>query len=449
MPNSQSELQKSNSKKTNKFPFNPGRCPIFYGWIILIASAVGTIASLPGQTFGVSAFTEPLLNALPVNRTPLSLAYTIGTIGSALMLTWGGKMYDRLGARVTGVIAAASLGLTLVYLSKIDLISAGIANFIKIDETHAWTAFAMLALGFMMLRFWGQGILTMVSRNMLMKWFDHRRGLANGIIGLIIPVVFSMTPLLFDQLVEGVGWSQSWIYMAFAMIGVAIFIASFFRDNPEDCGMLPDGGLKARPGDPQHDPPREYTLPEARRTMAFWVYTLTIAMHALYITAFSFHVVSIFNDAGIDKAKAMAIFIPSSVITVAIAFVAGWLSDHLPLKYFLFILMLGMGTSMTGILMLDQSLGYYMAIAGNGIAGGTFGLLMSVTWPRFYGRKHLGAISGFHMTWVVAFSAIGPTLFGLGFAWRHTYQAPTAICITALAILFILAVKMREPDMNT
>ena len=49
--------------------------------------------------------------------------------------------------------------------------------------------------------------------------------------------------------------------------------------------------------------------------------------------------VSIFGTADIDESRAFAVFIPASLITVIIAFIADWISDHIYLKKLLYILM--------------------------------------------------------------------------------------------------------------
>jgi OFA family oxalate/formate antiporter-like MFS transporter len=82
-------------KQLPNIPFAPDRIPVFYGWIILAVGTIGIIMSLPGQTIGVSIFTESLLRDLEINRNSLSLAYLIGTVGSGLLITRAGKMYDR------------------------------------------------------------------------------------------------------------------------------------------------------------------------------------------------------------------------------------------------------------------------------------------------------------------------------------------------------------------
>ena len=107
-------------KKHPNIPFAPSRIPIFYGWIILAAGTIGMLMSIPGQTMGVSVFTENLLDDLEINRNNLSLAYLIGTVGSGLLITRAGKLYDRYGARLMAFIAAGMLGLMLLYLTRVD-----------------------------------------------------------------------------------------------------------------------------------------------------------------------------------------------------------------------------------------------------------------------------------------------------------------------------------------
>ncbi|HCE06906.1 MAG TPA: hypothetical protein DEQ62_11315, partial [Verrucomicrobiales bacterium] len=42
-------------------PFAPSACPFFYGWVIVFAATIGTIASIPGQTMGFTVFTDVLM----------------------------------------------------------------------------------------------------------------------------------------------------------------------------------------------------------------------------------------------------------------------------------------------------------------------------------------------------------------------------------------------------
>ena len=85
-------------------PFTPARAPFFYGWAIVAAATIGVLASIPGQTMGVSVFTDPLLAATGLTRIQLSSAYLIGTLGSSALLPWGGSLLDRYGCRVIAIM---------------------------------------------------------------------------------------------------------------------------------------------------------------------------------------------------------------------------------------------------------------------------------------------------------------------------------------------------------
>lgn len=103
-------------------PFSPRRLPFFYGWVIVGVGTLGVLASIPGQTMGVSVFTDALIDATGLTRLQVANAYLAGTLLSGLTLPFGGARLDRLGARATAALAALALGATLLYLSHVDAI---------------------------------------------------------------------------------------------------------------------------------------------------------------------------------------------------------------------------------------------------------------------------------------------------------------------------------------
>ncbi|MEO0374351.1 MAG: hypothetical protein AAF329_06895, partial [Cyanobacteria bacterium P01_A01_bin.17] len=157
------------------YPFQPQRWPFFYGWVIVAVTTIGILMSIPGQTMGVSVFTDHLLEATGLSRLALSNAYLVGTLTSGLLLPFGGILLDRLGARLMVVLSSVWLALTLVYLSGCDRISLFLSTYTSIPAST--TALILLTLGFVSLRFSGQGMLTLTSRKTLGKWFDRKRGL--------------------------------------------------------------------------------------------------------------------------------------------------------------------------------------------------------------------------------------------------------------------------------
>ena len=435
-------------KKHCNIPFDPKKIPIFYGWIILVAGMIGILMSIPGQTMGVSVFTENLIKDLEINRNNLSLAYLFGTLVSGLMITRAGKLYDRYGARVMTFVAGGMLGLMLLYLTRVDTFVNYLYKWNSISPVV--TTFLLLILGFWGIRFFGQGLLTMVSRNMVMKWFNRRRGLANGFLGISSALGFSVAPKILSQFIERMEWKGTWVMLATVIgLGFAVFVLVFYRDNPEDCGCIADGkrDLGKRNKRPPSLPDRDFSLAEARKTRAFWAFTLAMTLSSLYISGLTFHVVSVFDSTGLSKAAALGIFIPTSIIAIVVQFFCGYISDFIRLKYLLILFMFGILISCTGLTFLgNYNSAYWLIIVGNGVVWGLYTVLIAVTWPRFYGLKNLGAISGFSLSWVVIGSALGPYLFSLSVKFTGSYDTISWICITLSMVLLLLAFKAENPN---
>ena len=428
-------------------PFAPSKLPIFYGWVILWAGTIGMLMSVPGQTVGVSAFTEDLLNDLQVNRDNLSLAYLVGTIFSGLMITKAGKFYDKYGARVMAFIAGVVLGVVLLYLTRVGRIANVLQRADWITPTAA--TFVLLSIGFWGIRFFGQGMLTMVSRNMVMKWFDKRRGMANAVLGIFTALAFSMAPQMLGQIINRFDWRGAWVMLAITVgILFAIFVLIVFRDNPQSCGLQPDGRMPVRRKKkrPPSLPAKDFTLKEARITLPFWVFTLALALSSLYVTGLTFHIVSIFESSGMTEDKALAIFFPTSIIAVTVQFVFSYLSDFVKLKYLLIFFLSGLLISSFGLFLLSgKPSAYFIIIAGNGIVWGMYSVLIGVTWPRFYGLKHLGAISGFSLSIAVFGSAMGPYLFSLSLKYAGSYGIVALFCMILAVVLLLLSVRTDNP----
>ena len=430
------------NKKFSHFPFNPANWPFFYGWMILFWGIIGILLSVPGQTTGVSAFIEPLIEDLGIGRFELSVAYMIGTFSSSLLLTPAGKLFDRIGARWMGFGSCLLLGLVLLLLSQVDHLAALLHKLLP-EQIALAGLFAFL---FFLLRLSGQGVLTMSSRNMVMKWFDHHRGLVSGISGATITFGFSYTPTLFSGIIGERGWSGTWFFLGLLLILIfAPLLLTFFRDTPETFGLLPDEKQHQTSGkkEPVH---RQYTLPEAQRSFSFWPFSLTMALQALVITAVTFHIESVFELGGMEGARGFSIFPWMAYISIGVSLFCGWLGDRVELRWLLAVMLTAMSLNLIALLNLHDGWPIYLAIAAGGIANGLFGILMSMTWPRFYGRDHLGAISGLCMTFMVIASAVGPALFSLILDLTGSYNMSMAACLVVSLILLISAPFAKNPQ---
>ncbi|MDP5230769.1 MAG: MFS transporter [Cellulophaga sp.] len=428
----------------NKFSFiNPKKSPIFYGYIVAIFGTIGVYLSMPGQTIGVSVFTDPVKDALGLSRNQFSNAYMIGTIMSSLVIGKAGVWFDKYGARYVAFFAALTLAFSLLLCSWSVSMSVFIQEILQIQS---WLIpFCLMTLLFFMLRFSGQGVLTMASRNVIMIWFDKNRGKVNAVSSVAISFGFSSSPLWVNYLIESYTWQGAWQILALALVILSVLILQFYKNKPEDHGLLPDGEVITEEKTIKRSA-KQYTLEEAKKTRAFWMYGLILAFNSFFITGLTFHIVSIFNSEGFPKEDAIAIFLPASVVAVTVSIVFNFLSDYLRLKLYLYLMILGGIFASVGFLFLSTWFGVPLLILGFGIMSGFYAVLNAIVWPRFYGRTHLGAITGKIMSLLILASALAPSTFSLCFSTFENYRLMGYIGLAFLLFLGIASIKANNPQ---
>ncbi len=432
---------------TANIPFAPRRWPFFYGWMIVVVATLGMLASSPGQTIGVGVFTDDLMDVLGLSRVHLSQAYMAGTIGSSLLLPLAGTLLDRIGARAMGVLSCLGLGVSLVVLSRVDRIAAWMGG----DSVPA--AMTAALLGFLLLRFMGQGCLTMTCRVMVSKWFDHRRGLAMAINGMFVTFGFSVAPQVFNALTSAHGWRGASLILAVGLCGATAVIAGIFgRDNPEQCGLVMDGvddpTWHARMAKRVPETRKEFTRIEAMKTYAFWVFNAALGTQALIVTAVAFHIASLGDASGLDRDRSYAVFLPMAICSMLANLLAGWASDRIRLKWLMILMLMGQAVGTLGLLNFGETVGWTLLVVGHGVSNGIFILLAAVVWPRYFGRVHLGAITGLNMCIMVFASAIGPVVFAQAQSLTGRYDE--IIIGAAVVPLIVLAAgfKANNPQLH-
>lgn len=430
---------------SNKFSLiNPAKAPFFYGYVVLFIGSIGVLASIPGQTVGVSVFTDPVKDALGLSRNQFSNAYMIGTLLSAFFVAKAGVLFDAYGARYVAFFASFFLGISLLLLSVSVEISEGIQSMLSISSFMV--PFAVMTVLFFFIRFCGQGVLTMASRNMIMIWFDRNRGKVNSISSITVSLGFSSSPIFINKLIDDHGWEMSWQILAVCLFIFSFLVIQLYRNRPEDFNLKPDGAYKKNRSIKTEKAESNFSLEQAKKTRAFWMFGLALAFNSFFITGFTFHVVSIFASQDYSKSQAIAVFLPISVIAITVSTLCNILSDYISHKIYLYIMLASGVLASLGLLFLSHTFGVYMLMAGLGVFGGLFAVVNAVTWPRFFGRKHLGAITGKVMSFLVIGSAVAPSLFSYCFTGLGSYRYISYVTLAFLLFLLIGSYKVKNPQ---
>lgn len=406
-------------------PFRPGSRPLHYGWVIALVGTLGMVASVPGQTIGVNVFNEKLIEALGLSRLGVSSAYFVGTAASGFLLPYAGRLFDRLGARRMIVGASVALALSLCYMSLVDVAAGAVEAALGAGGAENWIRMGCLIFGFFLIRFFGQGLVMMTSRNMIGKWWLAHRGKVFSIGGIAVSVSFSLAPKVFHEMIEAFGWRESWRIMALVLApGFCLVAWLLYRDNPSQCGLEVDAGIgvdAGREANPEFRLVKEFTRSEALRSFSFWAFTLVFTLQSCYFTGYAFHVIDVAADLGRESETMLNLFLPIAVLNAGVSLFVGWMSDRWRLKYLLAFMASGMVIASLGLAALEGPAAPIALVIGFGISGGCFGAISGVFMPRFFGLKNLGAISGIFASSIVIGSAVGPLAFSLARSFSGSY----------------------------
>ena len=297
----------------------------YYGWVMLPLAALMQIATSPGQTFGVSIFNAPIRETLQLSHSQLTGCYLLASLLAAAPMPLVGWLADRVGLRKTGLAVIVLLGLACAATSR----------------AHGMVT---LTIGFLMLRTFGQGALTLLSVNTLAMWFSRRLGLVSGVMGLGTSIGIAVLPQVYLSLIDSVGWRNAYLVLGGATVGVMLPLLFFlFQNRPEDVGQRLDGRA-AQGGEDSAaatsidrsaasgDREREFDLQAAWRTRAYWIGLGIHTMWGMIGTAIVFNVVPLFEWQGLSETQAATTFTTFAVCMAVMQLIGGVLADRIPLN---------------------------------------------------------------------------------------------------------------------
>ena len=388
----------------------------------------------PGQTYVVSIFIESFIADLGISRSLVSTLYTLGTLVGSFILPIVGYQVDRHGARLIVVLITALFGFACVYMGYVQ------------------NAF-MLGFGFIALRMLGQGSLGMVCTTIINQWWVRRRGMVMGISGMAGSLIsLGGFPNLINWLLPIYGWRSTYILLGIILVFVMTPLGFiFFRNHPEDYGLQPDGGesrtfkFRKRKQVPTGWTEMHWTLKEAMRTSVFWILVVSLSGISMLSTGLFFHMVSIFTDNGLTPDLAAAVFIPIAITTAIVNWGSGLLVDRIPVRISLAV---GLFFQALSLLMARSLSGTTFALVFGvvlGVSSGLIRILGSVVWAMYFGRRHLGSITGFTTMITITGSAMGPMPLGIGRDLLGSYNLALIISAAIPLLLGILGLFIDDP----
>ncbi len=411
--------------------------PFYYGWVILLVSVVGSVMTSPGQTYSFSIFIERFIEDLGISRSVVSTLYTIGTLTASLTLPFVGRQIDKRGPRIMVGIISILFALACFYMSFVQ-------NAI------------MLGFGFVFMRMLGQGSLNITSGIIINQWWVRRRGIILGIAGVLATLLGSgLFPAFLHQLIGTFGWRPSYRILGLMLVCVMLPVGViFYRSKPEDYGLLPDGD-KTPSADVERNTLKvkeeNWTSAQAIRTLAFWIIGMGLASISMLNTGLQFHMVSIFQDAGLNAGVAANAYMSIAFTAALVRLIGGFLVDRVPVRFVLCAALVGQTFSLLLAPRIQDSSSAFVYGVVLGITGSLQMTVSTVVWAKYFGRKHLGSITGIASLLGSGSSAFGPMPMGIARDIMGSYtQALTMLAvlpfILSIVVLFARRPQKRRPQ---
>ena len=397
----------------------------FYGWhMVGLASLVGILTG-PGQSMGVSVFREHLSSGLDLSDSAIASAYLVGTLVASGLQPRLGTWVDSVGVRRATVILGVIFAGALAHMSMIHGV--------------VW-----LTVGFLGIRFLGQGALSLTSNVAVAHWFNQRRGFAMGVKTTVTFSGMSVVPVLLALTIEAWGWRQAWLVAAAAIFLTVVPIGLFgFVDRPANLGQVPDGGNSDTPIFLDRGV-TSVVRAVAVRTGSFWTLAAVTVSGSLLGTGLIFHQSNLLGEIGYSNSEAAAMFLPTAVGSIVGGLSVGWLADRAirPWLPAASAVLVAMTTFLGGsAISFGAVLGYVLML---GLSMGAVVSMNAALLPALFGVGYLGSITGFLGFLSVLGSSMGALAFSLGSDVFGDYRSASVAFTVAPLAVAVMAVMYRR-----
>ena len=345
-----------------------------------------TLFSSFGQTFFISLSAGNIREEYGLSHGGFGTLYMVATLGSALTLPRLGQIVDRYSVK--------HVALFIIPMLAVAAVSMAFSRNVL-----------LLAFTIYLLRLFGQGMLTHTAFTAMGRWFSAQRGRAVSVVTLGHNTGEAIFPLIFVAVAVTVGWRNTWLMAAAALVLVALpVIVSLIAVERAPRASDP----VARVSDA-----RDWTRAEALRDPVFYLLFLGVMAPSFIGTVIFFHQVYLVELRGWSLELFAGTFTLMAVMTATFALISGQLIDRFSAVALLpaFLIPLGLACLILGFFDGQWSAFAFMALLG--VSWGFSSTLFGALWPEIYGTKHLGSIRALVVAVMVFASAMGPGLTGL------------------------------------
>lgn len=395
----------------------------FYGYNIVAAGFIIQAVCI-GAMFTYGIFFKEFQSTFGWSRALVSGASSVAFLVMGAVGVLAGLLNDRIGPRAIIAASGASLGIGYMLMSRLDM---------------PWQLYLLYG-GMVGIGFSTHDVITLSTTA---RWFVARRGMMSGLVKVGTGAGQLTVPLMATGLIGLFGWRNAYLIIGAVSLVILVAVAQLMKKDPQDIGLLPDGGRHRIRSTGLHRP-QSLPLQGAARTVQFWI--LSIAEFAIFFCLLTtiVHIVPHARDQGLEPTTATAVLSTIGGVSMLGRIVMGTANDGIGGKRSLIVCFIILIGSFIWLQLASSTWMLFIFAIVYGFAHGGLFTVMSPTVAELFGTGSHGLLFGMVLFSGTIGGSIGPWLTGYLFDLNGSYRA-AFIVLTALAMIGLVLVILLRP----
>jgi MFS family permease len=348
---------------------------------------INSFFSAYGQTFLIAAFVPYFMSTYKMSNSQWGSFYSLATLLSAILFPFLGRLPDSHSARF--VTWVSSIGIALACLL-----------------CGATTLLPVLFIAMILLRLFGQAMLSHIASVYPAKYFSEFRGRALSLSSLGHPLSEALLPPLIVLSIYQFNEDITFIIMGTSALMILLPISLFLINKSPSLNSQ-------KRVESQTKSTSFITQLNLLKSFPFILIVFSGVIPAFVLTGIFIHQVNLSLQLGLGSGTIAFYFFLFASGRTFMTFAAGKFIDRFTAKkiYPYYLLPLGLACISLFYWNSNYGMGVFLLLAGLGIGHGT--TLKSALWPELFGTKNLGSIRSIFSVFTVLATSISPFLFGL------------------------------------
>lgn len=385
-------------------------------WLVAGTTFLSVGTSIGFVQYAFQAFVLPLEEEFGWSRTQINLSLSLG-IASSFIAPLAGRFLDKYGS--TKIMSISLLLVTLGF-------------FMRGSMNELW----QLYLSSILLYIGIPGATQLPLGKLMGLWFPNIRGRMIGftMAGNNFSAVVTVPIATFIILASG--WRFAFFALGITTFIVLILVLIFIRD---DKNYNFESNKKKESTNSSN---KDYELSDAIKTSAFWFLVSGMMLQQFARTTVVIQLVPHFVAKGVSVGLASSMMSAFGVFAVISKLISGWLSDFIPSRFILIIVVIFQMIGIQFVLAEKQEL-MWLGSSLMGLGIGAMGVLGPAITTELFGLKKYSSIFGFINMPIAIPVIVGPIFSGIIFDRYKTYTLAFNLVELILIISIISFIFVR------